>query len=104
MKISVIVCSFGRPGVLDETVQSIVNQTVLPDEILITSPSMIHVEAQTLSRDRVRFIPAPHGLTLQRNTALEQVGDTDLIAFLDDDMELSSTYLERMVQLFAADP
>jgi GT2 family glycosyltransferase len=104
MRISVILCSFGRPGVLDETVQSVLNQTVLPDEILIASPSMVHVEAQTLSRERVRFIPAPHGLTLQRNTALERVGDTDLIAFLDDDLELCSTYLERMVQLFATDP
>lgn len=104
MKVSLIICSFGRPGVLDETVQSILNQTVLPEEILVACPSMVHVEERTLTRDRVRFIKTPHGLTLQRNAALEQVGDTDLIVFLDDDMELCTTYLERMAQLFAKDP
>jgi len=90
--------------VLDETVQSILNQSVLPEEILIASPSPAHVEEQTLLRTRVRFIPTPHGLTLQRNAALDNVGDADLIAFLDDDMELCSSYLEKMIQLFDADP
>jgi glycosyltransferase involved in cell wall biosynthesis len=103
MRVTVIICSFGRPTVLDETVQSVLNQTLLPEEILIACPSMVHVEEQTICRDRVKFIAAPQGLTLQRNTALEHVGDTDLIAFLDDDMELCRTYLERMAQLFAAD-
>ena len=103
MRISVILCSFGRPGVLDETVDSILNQTLLPEEILIACPSPVHVEERTLGRDRVRFIATPLGLTLQRNAALEQVGETDLIAFIDDDMELCSTYLERMAKLFALD-
>ncbi len=104
MRISVILCSFGRPGVLDETVQSILNQTVVPEEILIACPSLIHVEEMTRTRDKVRFIATPLGLTLQRNEALEHVGDTDLIAFLDDDMELCPTYLERMAELFTCDP
>jgi len=90
--------------VLDETVQSILNQSVLPEEILIASPSLVHVEEKTLRRDRVRFIATLQGLTLQRNAALQQVGDTDLIAFIDDDMELCSSYLQKMIQLFVADP
>lgn len=104
MRVSVIICSFGRPAVLDETVDSILNQSVLPEEILIASPSPVHVEEQTLLRGRVRFVATPHGLTLQRNAALDHVGDTDLIAFIDDDMELCSSYLEKMIQLFVADP
>lgn len=104
MRVSVILCSFGRPAVLDETVQSILNQSVLPEEILIASPSPVHVEEQTMQRDRVRFISTSQGLTVQRNAALQCVGDTDLIAFIDDDMELCRSYLEKMIQLFAADP
>lgn len=104
MRISVIICSFGRPAVLDETVQSILNQSAIPEEILIASPSAVHIEEQTLQRDRVRFIATQHGLTVQRNAALERVGNSDLIAFIDDDMELCNSYLEKMIQLFVADP
>ena len=41
---------------------------------------------------------------MQRNTALDHVADTDLVAFIDDDMELCSSYLASMVRLFSADP
>lgn len=104
MKFSVILCTYGRPAVLDDTVVSVLRQTVLPEEILIASPSLEHVEERTLARERVRFIPSRRGLTIQRNTALEHLGDTDIVAFLDDDIELCPSYLESMQSLFAQNP
>jgi glycosyltransferase involved in cell wall biosynthesis len=104
MKISVVLCSYGRPVVLDQTVESVLNQTVKPDEILIVCPTPEHVQERTLDRERVRFITSRRGLTFQRNTALDNFGDTDLVAFLDDDIELCPSYLESMVYLFQGDP
>lgn len=104
MKISVVLCSYARPAVLDETVQSLLRQTILPEEILIVCPSPAHVLEQTLQRDRVRFLLSARGLTIQRNAALDNLGDTDLVAFVDDDMELCPSYLANMVKLFSDDP
>jgi len=104
MRISVILCSYGRAAVLDDTVRSVLRQTVVPQEILIVCPSPDHILPVTLGRHRVRFVTSAKGLTLQRNTALCQLRETDVVAFLDDDMELCPTYLERMRELFATDP
>ncbi|HEY1987108.1 MAG TPA: glycosyltransferase family 2 protein [Terracidiphilus sp.] len=104
MKISIVLCSYGRPAVLDQTVESILNQTVCPEEILIVCPSLEHVQEQTLERERVRFIASRRGLTYQRNTALDHIRDTDIVAFLDDDIELCPSYLESMTRLFQHDP
>lgn len=104
MRVSVVLCSYGRPAVLDDTVQSILRQTMLPEEILIVSPSTDNVEERTLSRQRVRLVISPRGLTIQRNAALEQLRDADLVAFIDDDVELCVNYLESMTRLFRGDP
>ena len=104
MRISVVLCSYSRPSVLDETVLSVLRQTLLPEVILIVTPSREHVLAQTLDRDRVRFVESRRGLPIQRNTAIDNLPETDLIAFLDDDMELCPSYLESMHQLFERDP
>jgi len=104
MKITAILCSYGRPAILDQTVQSILLQNVLPQEILIVTPSREHVNESTLTRDRVRHVLSPKGLTLQRNTALDNMTDADLVVFLDDDIELCPSYLERMQELFAQNP
>ena len=103
MKLSVVICTYGRPAILDDTVQSVLRQTLLPEEILIVSPSRDHVWDCTLARDRVRFVTTPRGLTIQRNAALDNVGATDLIAFIDDDMELCASYFKSMVELFKGD-
>ena len=104
MRVSVVICSYGRPEILHDTVQSVSRQTVLPEQILIVCPSGEHVISQTLQEDRVRFLLSPRGLTLQRNIALDNLGDCDLVAFLDDDMELCPSYLANMVHLFTTDP
>ena len=104
MRISVVLCSYGRPDILDDTVQSVLRQTVVPEDILIVCPSADHVHARTLERKNVRLLLSPRGLTLQRTTALDNIGDCDLVAFFDDDMELCPSYLANMVHLFSGDP
>lgn len=103
MKLSVVICTYGRPAVLEETVQSVLRQTLLPEEILIVSPSQEHVWDCTLALNLVRFVTSPRGLTIQRNTALDNLGATDVIAFIDDDMELCASYFKSMMELFESD-
>jgi glycosyltransferase involved in cell wall biosynthesis len=101
MKISVIICSIGRPAILDETVQSLLCQTHMIDEILIGAPSRQHVMESTLQHPRVRFLLTQTGLTIQRNACHSLVKySSELIAFVDDDMEFSSSYMAAMVALF----
>jgi GT2 family glycosyltransferase len=105
MRVSVIICTIGRPLVLEDTVRSLLNQTHAIDEILIGTPSMHHVTESTLQHPTVKLLLTPTGLTVQRNACLSRVQPvSELIAFLDDDMELSSSYMATMVALFKAAP
>jgi glycosyltransferase involved in cell wall biosynthesis len=105
MRVSVIICSFGRPAVLHDTVESLLKQTYPIEEILIGTPSNEHILESTLWHPRVRLLLTSTGLTVQRNACLSSVRpSSDLIAFFDDDMEFSATYMETMVALFEANP
>ena len=101
MKMSVIICSVGRPEVLDATVQSLLRQSVPVDEILIGTPSIVNVLQSTLQHPKVTLLLTPTGLTVQRNACLSQVQpSSELIAFFDDDMEFAAGYIAAMVALF----
>jgi glycosyltransferase involved in cell wall biosynthesis len=105
LRISVVICTIGRPKVLDDTVLSLINQTHPVDEILIGTPSTENVTQSTLQYPKVRLLVTSIGLTVQRNTCLSQVQpSSDLIAFVDDDMEFASSYMASMAALFEANP
>jgi glycosyltransferase involved in cell wall biosynthesis len=105
MNIAVIISTLNRPAVLHDTVLSIQRQCTRPRQILVSSPSLGHVLRQTLSLSQVQFVQSPIGSCAQRNAALGAVSpDTDLIAFLDDDIELCNSYFEEMVRLFKSRP
>ncbi len=105
MKTSIIICTIGRAAVLHDTVLSILKQDHPPDEILIATPSRNHVLGETLSIPQVRYLPTRLGLSAQRNDALDQIDPaTDLVAFIDDDMELCTSYLTSMARLFETQP
>jgi glycosyltransferase involved in cell wall biosynthesis len=102
MNISVVICSVNRPNILHDTLLSILSQTHKPGEVLIVSPAKEHVLAKTREMPGVRFVLSPLGLTAQRNAGLECINhDCDLVAFFDDDIELSATYLENVERLFS---
>lgn len=101
MKVSVVVCSVNRPPILHDTVLSIARQTLRPAEIVIVSPSREHVLPETLGIPSVRFVLGRLGLPAQRNAGLDSVGECDLVAFFDDDIELSVSFLRNIAGLFA---
>lgn len=110
MKLSLIICTYMRPQSLQQLLQSVQVQTVFPDEILIIDGSVNQETEQMIAQKKVanlRYFLVPEsfrGLTKQRNFGLEQVASTsDIVAFLDDDTELSPTYFEALIDTFAAD-
>ncbi len=105
MKVAVIICSVGRPAVLHDTVCSVRRQQLAPAQILIVSPSLDHVLPDTLALPGVLFVSSTLGSSTQRNRGLESMDPgADLVAFLDDDMELCPSYLFQMSRLFCAHP
>ena len=105
MKIATIICTLNRPAVLHDSVLSVVRQSLAPEQIVIASPESKHVLSETLAIPQVEFVLAPVGASKQRNAGLVRVApEIDLIAFLDDDIELSRTYFAEMARLFDDHP
>jgi GT2 family glycosyltransferase len=103
MKVAVIICSVGRPAILHDTACSVRRQRLAPTQIIIASPSPDHVLPDTLALPGVLFVSSDLGSTTQRNRGLESMDPgADLVAFLDDDMELCPSYLSEMSRLFRA--
>jgi GT2 family glycosyltransferase len=99
-----------RPESLMQLLESVVQQTVYPDEILIIDGSTDTATSQLLAAKKfkqLRYFLVPdsfRGLTKQRNFGLDQVAvSSDIIAFLDDDTELLPNYFEELKATFIAD-
>ena len=111
MKISLIVCSYMRPKSLLRLLQSVQLQTLYPDEILIIDGSINQETKAVISENQFRnlhYFLAPEnfrGLTKQRNFGIEKAAVTsDVIAFLDDDTELTRNYFEELIKTFTDKP
>ena len=105
MKISVIICTINRPSVLHETVRSISKQSLTPIQIILCSPGSEHVLPETLQISRVEWVQSQAGLATQRNNAMRYVSaDAELLAFLDDDVQLARSYFTEMKRLFVNEP
>lgn len=111
MKFTLIICTYMRPQPLLQLLQSVKEQTVYPDEILIIDGSTNNETEIALRENHFVnlsyfLVPATHrGLTKQRNYGLDKVNATsDCISFLDDDTELFPNYFEELIQTFMDNP
>jgi glycosyltransferase involved in cell wall biosynthesis len=105
VNISVVISTLNRPLVLHDTILSILKQELKPRQILISSSGCEHIPAGTLALPGVEFVLSPLGSCVQRNRGLEAVAPgTDLVVFLDDDVELCVSYFAEMARLFTEHP
>lgn len=96
----VVIASYGRKAVLHETVRSLLRQRLLPAEIIISVPSLEHVEERTISLPRVKVVLSERGSCHQRNTGVRALSDSSrYVAFFDDDIELDVDYLANMYEM-----
>lgn len=101
MKVSVVIASLGRREVLAETIAELAKQSLMPTQLLLVCPSREDAP-DVVPGVSFSFIESPKGLTKQRNVGIDHIDETaDLIAFLDDDIELASDYFEKAAELFS---
>ena len=107
MKFSLIICTYLRPKSLLQLLQSVQQQILYPDEILIidgstnTETELILKENQFLNLYYFAIPPEHRGLTKQRNYGIERVGtEIEVVCFLDDDTVLEKEYFEELLHTF----
>jgi GT2 family glycosyltransferase len=112
MNITLIICTFQRPEATCKLLESILNQVVIPQEILIVDASTndatkkaIHEKNYKLPLKYILAEKEQRGLTRQRNLGVSLVSpEAELIAFLDDDLVLEPDYFEQIIKTFSSYP
>lgn len=111
MIFSLIICTYMRSGSLLSLLQSIQNQIVYPDQILIVDGSTNDETKKVLEENKFQNLeyilvpPEKRGLTKQRNYGILQVSpDSDIVCFLDDDTILEPDYFKETIEAFKTNP
>lgn len=101
MRFSIVVCTYGRARSLEHLLHSLSAQTYRNFEVLVvdgnqdSSPVQAIVSSVSSSALDVRHIPAPKGLTRQRNVGIEW-SRGEVLCFLDDDVTMEPDFLGRV--------
>ncbi len=104
--VAVAVCTLLRPESLVRFLESLADQSRLPDQLVVvdaspdtaTEEALRGLAARRKAAGEIVYVRVGRplvGLTRQRNQALARV-TTDLVAFFDDDIILAPDCLERM--------
>jgi GT2 family glycosyltransferase len=111
MNFSLIICTYMRPNPLLQLLQSVQQQTVYPNEILIIDGSTNKETECVINNNLFKNLkylsvsPEHRGLTKQRNYGIERVGnEIEIVCFLDDDTVLEKDYFEQLLQTYQVFP
>src|SRR5258708_6414742 len=105
MKLSVCIATYRRNKQLDEVLDDLRRQTVLPDQVVVVDNDAA-AGAQTVI-DRLRGNGAPfridYAVQPERNIARTrnrtvELAEGDWLAFVDDDERAPETWLQRLVE------
>ncbi len=106
--ISVIVPTHNRPESLRRTVRSVLDQSRLPDELIIVNDGDEEIPADIsdeVRRAGVRFIYRRRGrpsLPASRNVGID-ASCGEILLLLDDDVELGREFLSEMSEMYEDD-
>ena len=108
--LSVVLCTYNRSHLLGDALHALLDQAAdsPPYEVIVvdnnSNDGTRDVVESFLSRGIVRYAFEPRqGLSTARNHGIA-LARADLIAFTDDDVQVSSTWVQRIVQVFEANP
>ena len=111
MNFSLIICTYKRPQALLTLLQSVKQQTLYPNEILIVDGSPNDDTQLMLSQNSFQNLnyfkveEKDRGLTKQRNYGIARVSKTnEVVCFLDDDTVLESEYFDEVINVFEKNP
>jgi len=108
MKTSVIIPTYHRPDELRTCLESILVQTVKPDEVLVIDDGALDAPPlrKECEADGIAYVyhrKDTPGLTQSRNKGVA-LSSGDIVFFLDDDTVLLPDYVEKMLAVYAEDP
>jgi len=113
--LAVMIPTLNRPHDLRVTIETLLRQSVLPQELLIVDQSRTDeseravralLEGSPQGRSMAlnyRRDPGINGLAIARNVALD-MNHSEIILFLDDDVELEDDFIERLLEGYVEDP
>ena len=111
MNFTLIICTYMRPKPLLKLLQSVKEQTLYPNEIIIVDGSSNQETKVLLKQNSFQNLyyfsvsEEDRGLTRQRNYGIARVGkEMELVCFLDDDTVLAPDYFEQLLQTFEIHP
>lgn len=113
MQVSVIIPTYNRVQDLDECLDSITVQTILPKEVLVIDNGT-DINTKNLIKNRekefeekgviLKYIKNnENSLTVARNIGVKH-SRGDIISFLDDDLTLDKDYYQEIVKVYKAIP
>jgi GT2 family glycosyltransferase len=100
-----------RPRAILKLLQSVSEQTLYPNEIVVIDGSANDDTETILNQKEYKNLyyckvdKINRGLTKQRNFGIEKVSkNSDIICFLDDDTILEPTYFENLIKTYSEKP
>lgn len=111
MNFSLIICTYQRPSELLKLLESIEQQTLYPNEIIIVDGSTDSKTKDALLEDtfeKVKYFlisDNDRGLTKQRNFGVKKVSlNSEIVCFLDDDTILNKEYFNTLIETYTTHP
>lgn len=114
--LAVVIPTLNRPHDLKIAVRTLLEQTRLPEELIIIDQSptdeserqvrtLFAERAKRASQVRLRYTrdTAINSAAMARNVALDQ-NSCDFVLFLDDDVELEPEFVEELLRGYSEDP
>jgi GT2 family glycosyltransferase len=105
---SVILPTYNRPEELSNCIESLLRQTIKPDEIIVIDDGNLETPPLREACEAAGIVYRYHkkdtpGLTASRNVGIAMASH-EIIMFLDDDVVLDPGYIEAILRVYEADP
>lgn len=108
---SLIICTYMRHKALLALLDSVKQQTLYPDEIIVVDGSTNNETQRSLELNSFKNLSyfkvgaKNRGLTKQRNFGINKLSKhTEIVCFLDDDTELERDYFEILIDTYDKKP
>lgn len=111
MKFSVVIPTYRRPDALVATIESVVQNTVLPAELIVidddfTASSIMNFLEKIVTEKNIEFIyhKKDHsiirrGLSESKNLGVN-LATSEVVCYLDDDVVLDTEYFKNLIQVW----